>query len=81
MSSKRSNSSNERAGNEKGTPRCRPHRGSKGHGGSKGSLASKVDEEITYDGEGRQTSSKRKTKDLQQNTTLHLIKKGRKRLH
>ena len=80
MSGKRSNSSNERTDSGRSASKGRPSRGSRGLTGSKGSLLSKADAENDYGGEYEQPPTKFHPKELHQNTTLQLIKKGRNML-
>ena len=77
MSGKRSNSSNEHTDNNKSVPSGQLRKGSKGHFGSKGSLLSKADTENIGDEEHERASSKYYPKELHQNTTLQLLKKGK----
>ena len=73
-SGKRSNSSNERA--DKSATKGRLRKGSKGHFGSKGSLLSKGEMDNEGSAEYHQASPKFHPKELHQNTTLQLVKKG-----
>ena len=75
MTGKRSNSSNERSDNSKNGSKGRLNKGSKGNFGSKGSLLSKADADL--DGEYEHVSSKLYPKEIHQNTTLQIVKKGK----
>lgn len=75
MTGKRSNSSNERSDNSKNGSKGRLNNGSKGNFGSKGSLLSKADADL--DGEYEHVSSKLYPKEIHQNTTLQIVKKGK----
>ena len=77
MSGKRSNSSNEQSNSSKNESKARLNKGSKGHFGSKGSLLSKTDNEVNGSGEYEHVSSNLYPKEVHQNTTLQIIKKGR----
>ena len=77
MSGKRSNSSNERTNSRRSVSKGRNYKSSNGRTGSKGSLISKADAENEC-GEENEKASKLHTKEHHQNTTLQLIKKGRK---
>jgi hypothetical protein len=77
MTGKRSNSSNEQIENGKSVQKGRLRKGSKGNYGSKGSLLSKADLENTGAAEHEQSSSKFYSKDIHQNTTLQIVRKGK----
>ena len=77
MSGKRSNSSNEQPENGKPLTKGRCQKGSKGNYGSKGSLLSKADTENTGAAEHEQPSSKLYSRDIHQNTTLQIVRKGK----
>ena len=77
MSGKRSISSNEQTENGKSVSKGRLRKGSKGNYGSKGSLLSKADIENTGTAEHEQPSPKFYPKDIHQNTTLQIVRKGK----
>ena len=80
MSCKRSNSSNEQTESCKSVPKGRLRKESRGNFGSKGSLLSKADIDNEGGTEHEQISSKCYPKDIHQNPTLQIVRKGKKLL-